>query len=206
MIKYNIEQGSEAWHDIRTGKFTASIFSDVVAGESTDTYKKLIISIAGQIISGISEPTYSNADMERGIELEPFAAIQYEEIMQGLDVVKCGFISPDDELLSKWVGVSPDRLVGDDGGLEIKCPRMVTHLNYIKANRLPNEYKWQVQGSLFVTGLDWWDFMSFYPNMKPFLIRVYPDLEMHDTLDKRLRKAIEDVQKEIEIYNQYTHD
>lgn len=204
MIKHNIQQGSEAWHDIRCGKFTASIFSDVVAGESTDTYKKLINNIAGQVISGISEPTYSNANMERGIELEPFAAKVYEDLMQGLDVQECGFISPEDNALIDWVGISPDRLVGDNGGLEIKCPLMNTHLNYLRADKLPNEYKWQVQGSLFITGLEWWDFMSYYPNMKPFLIRVYPDLDMHETLKTRLLKGIEDVKDVIKMYDNYS--
>lgn len=203
MIKYNCEQGSEAWHDLRCGKFTGTSFSDVMAGESTDTYKKLIKRIAAEVISGISEPTYSNFDMERGIELEPFARAEYELIMSGIEVEQVGFISPEDTELTEWVGFSPDGLVGLDGGCEFKCPKSTTHLEYMRANKMPTTYKWQVQGALLVTKRDWWDFMSFYPKMKPFLIRVLPDEEMQKELRVRLIQAIQDVKMEIKMYERY---
>jgi len=76
-------------------------------------------------------------------------------------------------------------------------------MNYIEKNILPNEHKWQIQGSLFVSKFDFWDFMSWYPNMKPFLIRCLPDLEMHENLKERLRIAIQDVKEKIKIYNNY---
>jgi predicted phage-related endonuclease len=202
MIKIHCQQGSEAWHEQRCGKFTASQFKELMSGETTLGYNNLVAGIAGQIISGETESTYSNDNMERGIELEPYAAKEYEDIME-TETEEIGFVLPENEL-AEWVGVSPDRLVGEDGGLEIKCPLAKTHLSYIRANRLPIEYKWQVQGQLWVTGRKWWDFMSFYPNMKPFIIRVYPDLEMHKELKVRLEKAIKDVKAIIESYNDYT--
>lgn len=202
MIKINIEQGSEAWFEYRLGRFTASKFSTLMSGETTKGYSDLISQIAGEILSGEMEETYTSADMERGKELEPYARKEYESIFD-VEVEQVGFVIPDEnDKLFEWVGVSPDGML-NDGLLEIKCPKFKTHLSYIKKNVLPNEYKWQVQGQLLFTDAKWCDFMSYYPKVKPFIIRVLPDEEMQKQLIERLEKAIEDVKKEIEIYKAY---
>jgi hypothetical protein len=75
----------------------------------------------------------------------------------------------------KKFACSPDGLVGEDGGLEIKCPLVATHIGYLLNGELPSDYFQQVQGCLFVTGRKWWDFMSYSPGLKPFIIRVKRD-------------------------------
>ena len=197
-----MEQGSEAWFEARCGLITATRIALMMAGESTKTYKDLITDLAGEIITGEVEESYSNAIMERGTELEPFARGEYESIFD-TEVKEVGFVLS--EKYKDWLGVSPDGLT-TDGGLEIKCPLRKTHINYIEANRLPNEYKWQVQGSLFVTGLPHWDFMSYYPNMKPFILRVYPDKEMHLDIEQRLIKTIANVKAKIKMYKNYNYE
>lgn len=197
-----MEQGSEAWFEARCGLITATRIASMMTGESTKTYKDLITDLAGEIITGEVEESYSNAIMERGTELEPFARSEYEAIFE-TEVKEVGFVLS--EKYKDWLGVSPDGLT-TDGGLEIKCPLRKTHINYIEANRLPNEYKWQVQGSLFVTGLPHWDFMSYYPNMKPFILRVYPDKEMHLDIEQRLIKTIANVKAKIKMYKNYNYE
>jgi len=200
MIKINIEQGSEAWHEAKLGLFSGTKFATLMSGKSTKGYKDLILNITGEIVSNQKDETYTNAIMERGIELELDARQYYEEFNE-VKVEEVGLCLHDD--YEQWIGISPDGLINEDGGLEIKCPLMKTHLGYMKAGVLPNEYKWQVQGSLFVTGRKWWDFMSYYPNMKPFIIRVFPDLDMHKELEARLKEAIEEVKAEIKTYKDY---
>ena len=200
MITIEIEQGSEAWFAERCGRITATRIKAMMSGESTKGYQDLIADLAGEIITGEVEETYSNAVMERGTELEPFARKEYEQIFD-VKVRETGFILS--EKYTEWLGVSPDGLT--DGGLEIKCPLRKTHLSYIEKNALPNEYKWQVQGSLFVSGLPYWDFMSYYPNMKPFILRVYPDEKMFTDMETRLISTIQKVKEKIKIYNSYNH-
>lgn len=205
MIILDIEQSSEAWHQARCGRITATRIKALMQGESTQGYKDLIIDIAGEIITGEKEESYSNAIMERGIELEPEARRLYESEM-GVTVDEIGFIIPNDNTdFSEWIGISPDGIIDNSFGLEIKCPLRKTHLNYIKRDVLPNEYKWQVQGSLFLTRFDYWDFMSYYPNMKPFIIRVKPDLEMYKAIDDRLQITIDRIKDEIKAYNDYSY-
>ena len=145
MIKYNIEQGSEAWFEARCGRVTGTRFKALVAGESTQAYKDLIADIVCEIITGRMEETYQNAAMEHGIETEPIARAEYETLFD-IEVEQVGFIIPEeDNKYHEWIGISPDGMT-DEGLLEIKCPKMKTHLRYITANKLPSEYKYQVQG------------------------------------------------------------
>lgn len=205
MIIIDVEQKSEAWFENRLGRVTASQFATAMSGMTTKGFNDLVQEIAAEIVSGEIEESYSNAIMERGIEMEPFAADEYSNLFE-IKLIQVGFCIPDeDNPLHDWIGVSPDRLIDENGLLEIKCPLRKTHWNYIKENRLPNEYKWQVQGQLFVTEREYCDFMSFYPNLKPFIIRVKPDLEMHKQLHERLLIIKDLVKKEIELYNQYDY-
>lgn len=204
MIKVNIEQHSEAWHQLKVGRFSGSKYSKVMAGETTDTYKDFIVDIAGEIITGQSQDNYVNQDMEWGTEHEPDARKEYEAIFG--EVEQVGIILLDEsDPLHDYVGYSPDGLP-KDGLIEIKCPKLKTHINYIRKNELPSIYKWQVQGGLMVTGAKWCDFISYYPGTKLFIIRVYPDLDMHKALRTRLEKSIEEVKKILLEYNQYDYE
>ena len=224
MIIHNFEQGSESWYSIRAGKITGTRFKTLMSGDKTKGYKDLITDLAGEIITGKKEPTYSNAIMERGIEMEPEAANEYETIFEA-NLKEVGFIEPDeDNIFHGLIGVSPDRLINEItelrsqenkeafqilrnpiGLLEIKCPMMKTHLSYIRANKFPTEYKHQVQGQLFVTGLKFVDFMSYYPGLKPFIVRVEPDLFLFDEYKAELHKILPLIKSEIENYKSYNY-
>jgi putative phage-type endonuclease len=205
MIIHNMEQGSEAWHEIRCGRVTGTRFKALVAKDTTDTYKDLLTNIACEIITGRAEETYSNATMEKGVETEPIARAFYEEIT-GNKVKTCGFITRDeDDEFAEWIGISPDGMP-EGGLLEIKCPLMRTHMEYIMWNKLPTEYHKQVQGQLFVTGLPFCDFMSYVEGMKPFLIRVYPEPELFAMFEQRLRVAITQVKELLNNYHKYSYD
>jgi len=64
--------------------------------------------------------------MERGTALEA-EGVAYYELTTDLEAAPCGFALTDDGL----AGASPDRLVGLDGLLEVKCPAAATHVGYL---------------------------------------------------------------------------
>ena len=205
MIILNIEQDSEAWYAVRCGRVTGTRFASLVSGESTKGYKDLVNNIVCEMITGKMEETYSNAIMEKGIETEPIARHEYELIFE-TEVKTAGFIMPDEDTkYHEWIGISPDGLLENDGILEIKCPLMKTHLEYIEAGRLPADYRHQVQGQLFVTGFKYCDFMSYVNGMKPFVIRVEPDPVLHAEFEKRLDVLIEQVQNKLLTYQNYNY-
>ena len=178
----NCQQGTDEWFAAKLGIPSASNFDKIVTGKGAPSKQaeKYMYRLAGEKISGKSEETYQNAAMERGIELEAEARNLYQVITDEV-VDQVGFI------INEGAGCSPDGLVGKKGGLEIKCPNMATHIGYLMTNKLPSEYFQQVQGQMYVAELDWVDFMSYYPGIRPFIIRVERDVPFIDCLDVEIK-------------------
>lgn len=180
-----VVQGTPEWFAARCGVPTASSFDSIITlkGEPSKQRQKYLYRLAGENITGVSEESYQNGNMLRGKELEAEARKLYE-FMAGVLVQEVGLCLSDDRLY----GASPDGLIGDDGCLEIKCPKMETHVGYLIDNKLPADYFQQTQGQLLVTGRKFCDFVSYYPGLKPLLIRVEPDTKFHALLKDELEK------------------
>ena len=180
----NVIQGTDEWKNCRLGIPTSSNFEKLITtkGETSKQRYKYLYRLAGEKVSGNAEETYQNGAMQRGIELEDEARQMYQ-IVNGEEVEQVGFCLEDGE---KY-GCSPDGLVGKDGGIEIKCPSMAVHVGYLIDNKLPSEYFQQTQGQLLVTGRKWWDFISYYPGIKPLIVRVKQDKEFHKALNAELK-------------------
>jgi len=137
---------------------------------------------------GTKEETYQSAAMARGIELEPEAREAYEFITE-TNVEEVGLIYKDER---KRFACSPDGLL-PGGGLEIKCPSIAVHAEYLNRGKLPATYYQQVMGSLYITGLDYWDFMSYYPGVAPFILRVEPDLKWFKLFESEIEKFCDEL-------------
>jgi len=192
MIAVNdVEQLTPEWYALRAGCVTASCFDKLVTskGAPSKQAQKYLYTLAGERIIGAKAEAYTNAAMERGIEIEDEARRMYRALYDA-EVQQVGFVFKDD---SRTVGCSPDGLIGAHGGLEIKCPILSTHVGYLIENKLPTDYVQQVQGSMYVTGSHWWDFLSYYPGLKPLLVRVPRDNAFIDKLDAAVTKAVMDL-------------
>lgn len=167
------EQRSPEWYEARLGIPTASDFDKIFManGATSKQAEKYMYKLAGEKVSGKAEDTYQNSAMIRGIEMEAEARDMYG-LIYDVQVEQVGFCLSD----CGRFGCSPDGLVSEDGGLEIKCPIASTHVMYlINKQYLLSDYLQQVNGSLLVTGRKWWDLMSYYPGLKPVIIRVERD-------------------------------
>jgi putative phage-type endonuclease len=175
MIVADVIQGSPEWLAARVGIPTASGFDKIITtkGEPSKQALKYMYQLAAERITGVKEETYQNAAMQRGIEMESEAREMYEFIT-GNEVAITGVCYSNKK---KLYGASPDGLVGNDGALEIKCPTSAVHIGYLLDGNLPVEYFQQTQGQLFVTGRKWVDFFSYYPGIKPLIVRVLPDVK-----------------------------
>ena len=169
---YDIAQNSPEWMAVRAGIPTASEFDTVMAsgrggGESKTRRKYMLRLIAERMGAQLPEP-YTNASMERGHEMEAEARRTYAFI-NDCEPTLVGFVRNGD------VGASPDALVGDKGLLEVKTKQPDIHLEVLLAGVLPPEHKAQVQGQLWVCEREFCDFVSYWPKLPPFIIRVYRD-------------------------------
>ena len=196
MIILDHEQGTEEWLAARLGRPSASNFSKLITatGKPSSSADGYINQLIAELITGESGPFYINAHMERGNLLEPDAREMYEFI-SGNDTLEVGFIV--DTTFS--YGCSPDALVGSDGGLELKCPAANTQVAYLRDPTAGVKKYWQqLQGCLWVTGRDWWDFMTYHPDLPHTLVRVERDNAYIANLAEEVTKAVNVIKTEVE--------
>lgn len=159
MIVVDVEQGSSEWFEARCGVVTASNFGRILARGGGRTRRSYLYQLAEEIRTGRRQDVYENQYMARGRKLEPRARQAYETAT-GVDVRQVGMVYLD---ARKRIAASPDGLIGENGGLEIKCPLPKNHLQYWQGGGAPAKYVPQIQGNLWVTGRAWWDFISYAP-------------------------------------------
>jgi len=192
-------QNTYKWYFDRLGKITASKFSvalNIIKEGSKSkgkTRKAYMIELAVERLTNTKTEGYTDKDMEWGITTEPQARCAYE-LDKKVQVEQVGFIEIDG-----MIGCSPDGLVGDDGLVEIKCPKSTTHLHTFDSGQVPAIHKAQLQGQMMVTNREWVDFVSFDPRLplkaEYFCKRVMRDDEY---IDNELRPGIEDFSKELD--------
>ena len=175
----DLEQRSDEWYEQRRGILTAStvgkLLTPTLKVADNDTSRGLTVTLAAERITGRTEDTAITPDMWRGIEHEPFARAAYRE--HHAPVVEFGFMRRDED---GWtLGYSPDGLVGDDGLIEIKCPRAKEHVLTILADEVPAQYMPQLQAALLVSGRKWIDYVSFVAGMPLYVKRVEPNPAWH---------------------------
>ncbi len=190
MLIETFEQYSEQWWSGRRGIITVSKFEKIVSstGKKSKSFNKLAFQYAAEIETGKKEETYNSYDMQRGTELEPEARQAYEFIFD-CEIDQVGLVFKDE---NKECACSPDGIrLKIKRGLEIKCPKPGTHKQYRYENKVPTKYKPQVYGSLWICDeLESWDFMSYHPDMKPFIITVTRDDKDYKTYVEALEKYL----------------
>jgi len=177
MTILELDQRSPEWIAARLGRLCGSRASDMLAtlksgaepAARRDLRTQLVLE---RITQQPQETGYQNADMLRGIDLEPHALAAYETHTGSL-VQPVGFCVHDEAL----AGCSPDGFVGDDGLVEAKCPRSANHLAYLRAGTVPKEHVPQLVHALWITGRQWVDLVSYDPRfpdpLQLFVVR-YP--------------------------------
>lgn len=169
---YRGEQGTDEWRRMRAGIPTASEFATVLAkgrsGGESKTRRTYLLKLAGERLTGEPAESYSNGHMERGKAMEAEARDAYA-FMRDADYEQVGFIRNGN------AGCSPDGLIDDDGMVEIKTKLPHLQLEVLLANQLPAEHVAQCQGALWIAEREWLDFVSYWPKLPLFTIRVLRD-------------------------------
>lgn len=169
---FTCEQNSPEWHFARMGIPTASSFDAILTPGKTKTEQKTrrtyMLKLAGEILTGEPMDMVMTRDMERGHALEPEARDLYT-LQTGAVLDRVGFIK------RGRAGCSPDSLIGNDGGLEIKTKLPHLLIDLILKDEFPPEHTAQVQGALWVAERDWWDIEVYWPGLPPFIKRTGRD-------------------------------
>lgn len=201
-----MQQGSEEWFAARRGKATASEFKNILAklktGGEPAGRRNYRTQLVLERITGRTPERFQNDAMRWGQQMEEAARLAYF-FKTGRAVEKTGFIAHP-ELAA---GASPDGLVGDDGGIEIKCLNSANHLEVLHMRQVPSEHVAQILGNLWITGRKWWDFVSYDPDMplnsRIFIMRVLRDESSIAMIEQEVRTFLSEVEAEVSFLENY---
>jgi putative phage-type endonuclease len=185
---HDVQQNTPEWFALRLGKFTASDAQAIAnngKGLETLVYEKV-----AELLTGKFKEEYTNADIERGKELEEMARNSYELETQKL-VKKVGFVEK-----SERVGCSPDGFIAEDGLQEIKCLNNANFVKFMYLQQIDPAHEWQMQMQMLVCERQYCDYVIFNPNFeKPVIItKVLRD----EAMIEKLRIGLEEAQRRLE--------
>lgn len=153
MIIVDCIQASQEWHQARRGVPSASNFDKILTPkkcEPSASQDKYIDQLIGDTLSLYYPPaaeSFTNSAIRHGQQTEAEARRWVSKELL-CDIEQVGFCLTDDGRF----GFSPDGLIGEDSGLELKCPMEVTQVGYIRGGVVPSDYKPQVHGPLLIGG------------------------------------------------------
>lgn len=148
----------------------------------------------GHISNGLHRINISSKATEHGHEYEAEAIELYTKITGNEVNSTQVFIELDD-----YIGGTPDGYVGDEGLIEVKCPyNGGNHIQSILTGEIYNEdYVYQIQGYLWLTGRKWCDFVTYDPDLPKRLqlnvIRVPRD----EAIINGIQEVLEEVRKKV---------
>lgn len=193
----DVVQMEGPWTLLHIGKVTASTLDAIISptwkirdseGFKTFVYKKAAEVYRKSPLPGFTGSWATEQGMMREDEAIAFAALTYE-----WRITKMGFCETDDGR----AGCSPDGLIGDHSGIEMKCPEPHTHVKYLCEGVLPKEYAAQVHGSMFVTGRPEWVFFSYSRGFPPFTLTVHRDEEVIKAIGEAVEKFAEELDRAV---------
>lgn len=187
-------QGSEEWFAARVGLVTASCFSDILAKGEGTVRKKYMRRIVAERLTGICAEGFSSHHTDRGTEQEPLARMEYEAVTGNL-VEEVGFIKHPE----LQAGASPDGVIEKDGGGEFKCVIPSVQIETVERGKYPPTHKAQIMGNLWITGRQWWDFVSYSPSLpgklRLYIFRVERDDEYICNMETEIRKFLDEAEE-----------
>lgn len=197
MSVHNAKQGSQEWFMLKLGVISASNAAKVVAKKDSETRLTYMSELVSQVCTGDQEEINSKY-LDWGNQYESAARSSYE-FQEGVLVTQVPFVFKDDKHRE---GCSPDGIVTNEKGVEIKCPYNPVHyIKFLTEDKIKSEYDWQTQYTLRVMDADEWDFVQYHPNMKKSplkVLNVKRNDEKQKTFDDAVPQFISDMDKMLE--------
>ncbi len=190
------EQRSDAWISLRLGNPGASSADNIITptgliSKQRDVY---LWKLTEETFMGRCDEGFKSKAMMQGAEREAEARALFELVMD-IEVRQVSLVYKDEW---KLFHASPDGLVGEDVGLEIKCPIFRNHVQTLDDRKLPSDKFCQVQMNLYTTERDLWYFLSYYPGLPPCILEIRRDEAFIAKLETALYEFCEDLRKLVE--------
>jgi hypothetical protein len=202
-ILHDVAQRSEAWDLLRLGTVTASCFHMIVTpgGKSSAQWETYADHLLAERYLKRQVDTYTSPQMERSAALEDEAVAWYEW-SKDIETKPIGFISSvgyteENPGGHRWYryGASPDRLVGDNGLLEIKVHAPPGQMNLLRTGKIAQKYKPQLQGQLFVSNREWVDVVGYNPELPRISVREERDEKFIAKLEEEILHFADEIDR-----------
>ena len=162
-----------AWLNARAGKLTASRMADAMAflknGQPAGARIKLLHELLAERLTGESVRHVVTDAMLWGMEHED-EAVDYFVARYSRTVRRSRFY---EHPTIENFGATPDREIGHDGLIEVKCPTTTRYLEWVIAGVVPEEHKPQMCAQLLCTGKKWVGFMAYDPRIRDVSKRLF---------------------------------
>lgn len=172
---------------------TPSRFADMMQrGKSkNDPFGAKAIAYANEVVLqqlGVMLPEIDAWPLRWGREHEAEAISEAEKIL--------GFVEPSERIVHQvhnFVSGEPDGLIGSEAIIEVKCPyNSINHLANIRNGEQIEQYMYQIQGYLWLTGRQLCYFISYDPRFPdPYKINIRTVNRNQDMIDELEKRAVE---------------
>lgn len=189
-----MEQRSVEWYKERLGRFTASeitrLLGKLTTQKGQDAFDSYCMEKASESVFGMVEDDYVSFDMQRGIDLEPYAFDKFKELMseEFISVEKSEFIC-----YGNHAGSSPDAKVNSKDTLEIKCPTPSNFFKLSLTKEVPEKHYAQMQMQMLCldsTKGYYFNYCTHLGNEYHFTIIVERDEAIIQLIKERIEMAI----------------
>lgn len=180
IVHKDLVQGTPEWRALRAGKVTASetyvlMTAKARTGELTAGARTYLYRILSEWALGQPYETAKSAFMVRGSALEDRAWATYE-FDHRATTEKVGGVEND----AHTVWGSPDRLIGADGGGELKIYSAPNHIRALFEGN--DDPMIQIQANLWIAERSWWDSYFWNPVLPAVCVRIERDDDLIATL------------------------
>ncbi|MDE1905998.1 MAG: YqaJ viral recombinase family protein [Rhodospirillales bacterium] len=194
------------WVAARRGCLTASRMKDVLDvlknGKPGAARGRYLIELVAERMSGVAVDHFVTPAMQWGIDNEA-GAVEAYEAETGIICDASGFYLHD---TIEMFGATPDRQVGRDGLIEVKCPTTAKYITWLRDGAVPEEHKPQMLAQLAVTKRKWVDFVAFDPRIQTgpqlFVRRFTPTAEEIDKTELEALKFLAEVDALFDLVTQ----
>jgi hypothetical protein len=203
MTRQTLQDGSinPAWVAERRGKLGASSIADILKagrkkGEPSQTRMSLAAKLAAERWAGMAMDNLdpNNEDIQRGQRNEPLALQEYQAAY-GLITYPAEWVEHPRLAMS---GATPDAFLETHGLAQVKSPRPLKMINYMRAGAIPEEYIPQLDWELAVTGRAWNDLILYNPDLPQgkhiWIRRHYRDEERIAYLESEVAAFLQEVE------------
>jgi hypothetical protein len=187
-------QRSEQWKADRLCVLTGTRAYALM--NSAATRKTLMVEMLTEQLTAATKSFNPTKAVQKGIDDEPIAE-NYARLVLGYNIH-----STDDFIVSEFdpfCAVSPDGLVGDDGGIEIKNLSEANHIRAVIDDEPEKKYVWQIHWLMYVTGRDWCDYIGYCKELPEPACFYNKRYERDESIIEKINNQVDSFKKEFDI-------